>query len=313
MSLPQHRPPRAYLGERSSYDPGALTRDAIFQHLQGLREGCRTLKAAPGDHETLYSMWETLERLGKWSEAASALKAELLRNGYGARPALTKLALEEIALVAIDCSTPDLAAEAMQMSMARCNFGQAVLFTDRAMTVPGVRVAPVPRIESEEGYSEFVLKTLVHAVDAEYVLIMQWDGFVIDAARWSDQFLLYDYVGARWPQHRDGYTVGNGGFSLRSRKLLQALQDPVLRALHPEDAAICRSYRDYLERRYGISFAPEEIADAFSFELDVSNTSTFGFHGMFHLPRVIDQPSVKSLAFLEPLVARWQDELGAAA
>jgi hypothetical protein len=30
---------------------------------------------------------------------------------------------------------------------------------------------------------------------------------------------------------------------------------------------------------------------------------------MIHLPRFVDEPRVKSLGFLEPLVERWSDEL----
>jgi hypothetical protein len=196
------------------------------------------------------------------------------------------------------------------MSLARCEFREAVLLTDRPLTVPGVRVSQIQRrIDSTEGYSEFMVKSLLRAVDAEYVLVTQWDGFVVDAAQWTEQFLKFDYLGARWPHYTDAHTVGNGGFSLRSRKLLQALQDPQVRELHPEDFAICRAYRPYLEREHTIEFAPPEIADRFAFEYHISSTRTFGFHGMIHLPRFVDEPRVKSLAFLEPLIERWSDEL----
>ena len=34
-----------------------------------------------------------------------------------------------------------------------------------------------------------------------------------------------DYIGAPWPHFRDGHNVGNGGFSLRSRRLLEACRE----------------------------------------------------------------------------------------
>jgi hypothetical protein len=216
-----------------------------------------------------------------------------------------------VVLVAVDCSNPDLAAAAMQASLARCRFRDAILFTDSPLQAPGVRIAAIDSITSIAEYSRFIMKTLGSLVDADYVLVMQWDGFVLDASRWSDEFLRYDYVGARWPHFEGSHTVGNGGFSLRSSRLLGALQDPDLAVSHPEDNAICRVYRDYLEKRYGIAFAPEEVANAFSFELDVRNTATFGFHGMCNLWRVIESAEIRSFAFLQPLIERWSDEFAA--
>jgi len=287
-----------------------LARPETAEALRLLREGCARLRADPADYPLQYSMWDALKRLEKWDEAAVALKDTLRRCGYGSPRAGQKAMLGRVALVALDCSDPDLAQHAMGMSLARCEFREAVLLTDRPLTAPGVRVSQIQRrIDSTEGYSEFMVKSLLRAVDAEYVLVTQWDGFVVDAAQWTEQFLKFDYLGARWPHYTDAHTVGNGGFSLRSRKLLQALQDPQVRELHPEDFAICRAYRPYLEREHAIEFAPPEIADRFAFEYDISSTRTFGFHGMIHLPRFVDEPRVKSLAFLEPLIERWSDEL----
>ena len=46
----------------------------------------------------------------------------------------------------------------------------------------------------------------------------------------SERFLNCDYVGAFWPHHQE-FCVGNGGFSLRSRKLICSLPE----FLHPDD------------------------------------------------------------------------------
>ena len=91
-----------------------------------------------------------------------------------------------------------------------------------------------------------MIKRLDRFIDSDFVLVVQWDGYVLNASRWRDEFLLFDYVGARWPHHDDAYIVGNGGFSLRSRELLKALQDPEIRPFDPEDGAICRTYRPML-------------------------------------------------------------------
>jgi hypothetical protein len=80
------------------------------------------------------------------------------------------------------------------------------------------------------------------------VLVAQWDGFVWQHRMWDPAFLDYDYIGAPWPahltrgeQHRN-HRVGNGGFSLRSRKLQQFLaEDPRVEVTDNEDVVICRS------------------------------------------------------------------------
>jgi hypothetical protein len=77
--------------------------------------------------------------------------------------------------------------------------------------------------------------------------------------------LQYDYVGAPW-RYNDGNNVGNGWFSLRSKKLLDILaHDPHIVETHPEDDCICRVYGDYLRSKW-IKFAPEEVAKKFSIE-----------------------------------------------
>jgi hypothetical protein len=114
------------------------------------------------------------------------------------------------------------------------------------------------------------------------VLIIQSDGYVLDGSAWNDEFLAYDYIGAPW-LYKDHRNVGNGGFSLRSRRLQNILAlDNDITITHPEDEVICRLYRLHLEDKYNIKFAPEQLAHRFSFELHPPQHKTFGFHGEFH-------------------------------
>jgi hypothetical protein len=90
--------------------------------------------------------------------------------------------------------------------------------------------------------------------------------------------------------------VGNGGFSLRSRRLLKALQDPTIQmAGVAEDETICRTFRPYLERRHGIRFAPPVLAEAFSFEVGYPMGHPFGFHGLFNFCRVMPPSELLAL------------------
>lgn len=178
--------------------------------------------------------------------------------------------------------SPTLAA--LRASMDRLSFAESLLFTDQPVSgCHGIRVIQVPRLNSAMGYSEFCLKDLAEHIRTSHCLIVQWDGFVLNADRWDPAFLEYDYIGAVWPQFEDGCNVGNGGFSLRSRRLLEACRDPRFRMGGPEDVAICRVNRSFLEAEHGIRFADRSVADRFSFERTVPTGPTLGFHGIFNM------------------------------
>jgi hypothetical protein len=117
--------------------------------------------------------------------------------------------------------------------------------------------------------------------------MVQWDGWVCDGQQWDPAYLEYDYIGAVWPQFDEPRNVGNGGFSLRSRRLIEALTMPGLHLHHPEDIAICHSNRDVLEHEFGIRFAPPSVARRFAFEREQSQRPTLGFHGLFNFPTIL--------------------------
>jgi hypothetical protein len=182
--------------------------------------------------------------------------------------------------------SPALAARALALSTERCDFGDAVLFTDAAVHGP-FRTVAIDALRSRADYSRFILKELPARVATAYALVVQWDGYVVDPRAWDPEFLRYDYIGAKWAWHTDGFTVGNGGFSLRSRRLLEAGADPrvSLDSGLGEDKILCRLYRRPLEAELGMRFAPEGVAERFSYERTPPPGATFGFHGLFNLWR----------------------------
>lgn len=201
------------------------------------------------------------------------------------------LKLPGVTLCCVDTRLPRLALDAMNICMGKVEFGDAVLFTcpnHGLVDVPGnVRVIELSDINSIEAYSHFLLKGMGPYLHTPHMLIVQWDGYVIDPGMWRDDFLKMDYIGAVWPQYDDAHRVGNGGFSLRSRKLLDALSHDEIVPHHPEDVCIARTHRELLERRWGIQFADEPMARQFSFERESKIGSTFGFHGLSNLPEVL--------------------------
>ena len=220
----------------------------------------------------------------QWLRLATAAPA-----AGGLAAARGRLKLPEVTLCAVDCAYHDLAARALRSTLAQCEFGAALFLSDRDCGVPGVRFVPIDGITSLAAYSNFVVHRLHEHVRTGHVLVIQHDGYVLNAGAWDPQFLHYDYIGpaVRLP---DGRAGGIGGFSLRSRKLLQALRDdPVIRTYDAfrepcaEDVAICCLFRDRLEARHGIRFAPGDLADRFAAEAIAPTTRTFGFHNLMHL------------------------------
>jgi hypothetical protein len=196
------------------------------------------------------------------------------------------LALPEVTLCAVTSVNVAATVWALEASMGQVRFGACKLLTDAPVRHPAIEVVPIPRLTSAAAYSHFLLGALADHVQTPHCLIVQWDGHVLSSARWRPEFLEYDYVGARWPQFPDGHDVGNGGFSLRSLRLLEACRASSFRADHPEDIAICRTNRVLLEEQ-GMRFAPAALADLFAAERAGDPATAFGYHGVFNMPRAI--------------------------
>ena len=191
--------------------------------------------------------------------------------------------LPTVTLICIDCFNYAGAVDAIQKSLQQIKPQRAVFLTDIDIDVEGVDVIQIPTISTKEEYSQFLIKELRNYFHTLHCLVIQWDGYVLNGDSWDDEFLKYDYIGAPWlyPDRN----VGNGGFSLRTHRLQSLLAgDNFIQSCHPEDEVIGRLYRDYLESKYQIAFAPESIASKFSFELKEPTQQTFGFHGFFHKP-----------------------------
>ena len=155
----------------------------------------------------------------------------------------------------------------------------------------------IPRLDIV-GYSQFILGDLYKYVETEYCLVVQSDGFVLNANKWNPIFLEYDYIGAPWPMDlklQPGNitldltrnSVGNGGFSLRSKRLLQETAKINFHELSfptkSEDLILCHFlFQEMLNA--GVKFPAPELAAQFSIESPTAaygqNPSTsFGFHG----------------------------------
>lgn len=183
-----------------------------------------------------------------------------------------------------------------------CHFDRVLFLTDGEFPLGDIEGVKIPRIISMEQYSLFIIKELNRFIETDFVLLVQYDGFIIDPDSWSFEFQEYDYIGAKWP-HRDNFNVGNGGFSLRSKRLLESLSSNNISInrdslKNGEDNFICRLNRKVLENEYNIRFAPETVADKFSYEYVAPPSKTFGFHGLFNMWRYIGEEYLETFVNL---------------
>jgi hypothetical protein len=227
-----------------------------------------------------------------------------------------------VTLCCVDSAYHDLAAVALRACLSACAFDEALFLSDRDCHVEGVRFVKIAPIGSTAAYSNFMLHELHAHIRTDFALVVQYDGFVLNPAAWDPALLEYDYAGAPMPVG-DGLVVGNGGFSLRSRKLLHALRDDAqIRDYDAaragswfEDVAICSIFRQRLEEAHGIRFAPAQMADRFAAGRTLPTQNSFGFHGLVHLVRLHEEAFRLPAATEEGIevVFRAQTELGAIA
>src|SRR6185312_3918652 len=215
------------------------------------------------------------------------------------------LDLPGVTLCCIDTANHALAARALFRSAAGIRFGRTLFLTDRDVDEPGIDVRTIAALASRDDYSRFVLASLLDHVDTPHVLLVQWDGYALNPAAWRSDFLDCDYIGAKWFWAPEGQRVGNGGFSLRSRRLLEALRDPRIVLTEAEDVTICRTFRALLEREHAIRFATEKLADQFAFEAAYPIGLPFGFHGLYNFCRVVPEDELTALVVhFTPAIAR---------
>ena len=205
----------------------------------------------------------------------------------------------------MDCTNKvHLASRAIARTLEQCDFAKVKLLThetDRPYAVE------IPKIESLNEYSRFICRELWRHVDTPHCMIVQADGYCLNGKAWTDAFKQYDYIGAPW---LPANSVGNGGCSYRSRKLLEFLSTLAPNEFpHPCDAWICIHHRADLERA-GLRIAPIQIARLWGFEgrswngtgqewqgVPTHYRDQFTFHSwLTPLPEGIDRPLIAAHA-----------------
>jgi len=211
------------------------------------------------------------------------------------------LNLSNVTLLCVETRAPELAHWAIDQCLRGTRFAKVVLLTNIDLVEnksTGIEYIQAPSIRSTEDYSDLLLTGINQYVIGSHVLVIQWDSFITHPNLWKNEFLDYDYIGPVWPHHPET-PVGNGGFSLRSVKLLHAIQRPEFIKSHPEDYCICADNKDFLEKECDIQFAPTEIAEQFAVERSEWH-ETFGFHGFFNFDKVLAERKLEEFFNLIP-------------
>jgi len=189
--------------------------------------------------------------------------------------------IPQVTLVAIDGSR-DPAQTAISLADARSQaaFGRALLLSPVKPDAHSgfdrwgewIEIPPL----SLRGYNESCLAELHKHIASSHCLSIHTDSRIVNPAAWDESRLDYDYIGAPWPPGHSGteYRVGNSGFCLRSRALLEATSalphDTIVwrgtrKATCRDDVITCVMYRAHLESQ-GLRFAPVDAAARFAFE-----------------------------------------------
>jgi hypothetical protein len=216
----------------------------------------------------------------------------------------------------------DKSLRAMLIAMDQVDFKRAVLITDGSKTdlsifeyilyhnnveVCDMNVDLNSNMSNDDknrsGFCESFIQQTNKYITDDFCINVQHDSTIIDPTKWDDNYLKYDYIGAPWPMNiiqasdmvagrieKIPNVVGNGGFSLRTRKLIE--ESAKLGWEHKnEDLNICVfNHQKMIDA--GIKFCPPELAVKFSvehptpyhyFDRRVLFTyNSFGFHGEFN-------------------------------
>jgi len=205
--------------------------------------------------------------------------------------------LFNVTLCTITSDMLDLTARAMRLCQKDIEYGSVKFVSDAVIpSGPWEKKTIYPRLTDLNSYNRYVSQHLPDYCNTDFLLLVQWDGYVLDAGAWDDAFLHYDYIGAVWPWHKEN-RVGNGGFCLRSKRFMEAtasMKYPPQDEFYSDDDHPCRVWRKELEAK-GLKFAPESLAEKFAYERSVPQLPTFGFHGQFTFHQHVPDDEMKDM------------------
>lgn len=129
-----------------------------------------------------------------------------------------KLQLPTVTLCIIDSIDANRAIKVLEHCKSMVDFGSVKLLTHIPTDYPErVRIKPLNTLIS---YSIFMLTKFHEYFDTPHVLIVQRDGWILNPESFNPEWLELDFIG---PIFMQDDRVGSGGFSLRSKKIMEAV------------------------------------------------------------------------------------------
>jgi hypothetical protein len=211
------------------------------------------------------------------------------------------LALPNVTIAALACSYTDETVRAFKYSMQGVEFADAVLVSYKK---PGglpknIRFEYTPRNKSIDDFNYKMIYEMHKYIHTDFMLLIHYDGFVINPESWRSEFLNYDYIGAPWPKNKklvdangNICRVGNS-VSVRSKRLMELpsklnlpfepLDFKPYKNMTNEDLIICVKNKHIFEKN-AMRFAPLDIAKYFSHEANIAEIKgirPFAFHDYF--------------------------------
>jgi len=202
--------------------------------------------------------------------------------------------LKDLTIVAIDSLNYNATALALDKTREIFPEADVITFSDKPFYDYG-RFYQTSKFDAIE-HSRICLHEVGDKLETNYVMFIQYDGFPVNKEAWNPEFLNYDFVGApikqdtnSWAFNNENFVIGNGGFSLRTKKLMM-LTKHMEQIFIPgndtgwlEDLLITKVHREELEE-LGIKFPSIEIGHQFSRGELPGNPDTFGFHNLNLVP-----------------------------
>jgi len=206
-----------------------------------------------------------------------------------------KLKLPDVTLFALSSIYISSTIAALILSAKDIEFGKIKLLTDKKPDhLPEeIEYVKIPKINNIMDYNQFCFSELGQYINTSHGLLTQYHAWVINPYAWNDDWLSRDYIGAIWPlregsfKANTGETIrnGNGGFSLRSKYLMDlpkkmgwSLRQE--QGFYNEDGnLVCYWRKELLD--LGINYGTTMEAARFSYENIMKenyNLKTFGFH-----------------------------------
>ncbi len=211
------------------------------------------------------------------------------------------LHLPNVTLVIAETRAHALAARTINDLVSRVKFGDILIYSDKLIDVPGACSIAVKDWSDKFLSGHFYYTQAAEPIKTSHALLMEWDAGLNKPEVWTDDFLQYDFIGAPWPGRghsrvRNGQNVGNGGFMLLSKQMIDYLYRTRSRFKIATDYHLACEYRTEIEREGNFKWAKDDVAVKFSFEgwdygpteLHVAPDS-FGYHGVFNWHAVLNR------------------------